>query len=343
MPINYPSPEAYNPFSRLQQGIATGMQLGGMRQRGKPEQPEPASDAAIPDPGEKPQANASNMLQAEYEDVLRYEDINKKIKKIKNITPEQRQKLMQRAVQSGIIKTPIVQSIVLNDDLIEPEEVVNIMKSIKSNQPSSAFDIEMLVTRLGGETSVGGGAVKTKLAEIEETQNKLNEQRKIILKGTLRNIDQYLDNPKQYQGKSGISDPQTLGVVKKWPEYIKELSQLDPEWAKKYLEEREAKRAGYKPRQVEFSGFTKDKRRVVGTHSTAQGFMRAHPEVVPSTVRQSERETFMYGAMGGGFNVNQQIKKESKGGVATDEIIQQYIKKYGKDKALQKLKEDGYR
>ena len=232
--INYPSPQAFDPYSKLQSGIATGLQLGRARNK---EQPLP-SDATIPDPGERPQVDAGTLLQNEYEDLLRYEEMNKKIKKAKNITPEERKQLLDTAVQTGQIKTPIVQSIVLNDDMIEPEEVINVMKSVKDNKSNSAFDVQLLIKRLGGEDSVGGGAIKAKLVEIQQVQKKLNEERKIILKDVLKSIDQYTDNPKAYQGKSGISNIQTLNVINRKYEYVKELSQLDPEWAKEYLEER---------------------------------------------------------------------------------------------------------
>jgi hypothetical protein len=279
--------QTLNPYSQIMSGIQTGMAMRGKEKS----EPQP-SDATIADPGSAPKVKAIDMLQAEYQDILKYDEINKKLKKVKDITPEQRRKIMDTACKSGVIKTPIVQSIVLNDDLIEPDETINVMKSIKNNNPEAAVDMETLIIRLGGNESPGGSAIASKLKDIQSKQEEMNKDRALVLKKTLEDIDSVTDNPLQWQGKSGLTNPEVTKVVKNRNQYLMELRQIDPDLFKEYYDARTAKKSGGTLK--DYSGLVKNKKgewiRKPFSGSNVESGLSANPDILPSSARRLESE-----------------------------------------------------
>jgi hypothetical protein len=337
--------QTLNPFSGIMQGIQTGLT---MRSKKAPE-----NEMEMSDPGEPQKVKAIDLLGAEYQDVLKYEELDKKIKKIKNVTPEQRMKIMQTACKSGAIKTPIVQSVALNDDIINPEETINVMKSIKNNDPNAAIDMEILITKLGGEQSPGGAAVATKLREVETKQKEFNQQRVQILEKTLDRIDEYNINPKKWVDEYGQMNPQTKKVVGNWQNYMKELATLDPERAKARLEELKSKRnGGASPKN--FAGLKRTKegftRQPFSDISIEAGLAR-HPDIIPSTAYSLEPES-----LGGRYMAEGELEEKERQKLvsklpkptkrnqkANDNVIGAYVEAYGAKEAASALKRDGWR
>jgi hypothetical protein len=87
-------------------------------------------------------------------------------------------------------------------------------------------------------------AIQAKMAEYNQLDTQNKQSRVKVLSETLDNINTVQDKMGQYQGKSGIMNPQTKKVVDNEMNYLKELTMLDPKAAEEHFGKIKARAAG---------------------------------------------------------------------------------------------------
>jgi len=291
-----------NPYSQILPGIQTGMQMAGMFPK---KQNIPENPAQISDPGEFTPPAAADFLQAEYKDIMTYDRLNKMMKKAKSATPEQRKQFLENAVAKGHIQTNIGKAIVLNDDLIEPDEVINTFKLLKSNSPDADMDIDALILRLGPE-SAGGLAIETKRKEAIQAVEQAKQVRIIELRKTLDHIEEYHESPKDWIDKYGQMNQQTQKVLNNWKQYIKEYATLDPQGAAKWIEDQKAKRSGGSYSPTWMQGIDKRTGKMITARAyNEKDFLNQYPNADPSKI-------FLAGKMGEATPMVAEAEAEAK-------------------------------
>jgi hypothetical protein len=226
MQINYPNTTAY-----LGMGIEAGSKLGGMI-KNKSNNQNQSDTIPISLPGDKPQVNPAQVLSQESTD---FDVISKIHKQTKGLQPEARKKVFDTAIQSGQIKTAIGQSVATNVDVVKPDEMINIMNSVKNSSPDSPVNIQMMIEKLGGETSPGGSAIKSKLDEVNQTQKQMDSQWGDKIKDTLLNLIPIHEDNRKFMGKNGRFNPSVIEAVSNENKYIEQLAPIDKVWVNDYL------------------------------------------------------------------------------------------------------------
>jgi hypothetical protein len=234
--INYPDPRLMSPFGGIMEGIQTGLAMRGQRK----ETPQP-SDAIINDPGERQEVDPSPILDPIAEDLAHLNEIETNLKKwgVKD------EMVYQKYAKGGSFKTPLVKE--LAGSKMKSEDLMKILTDVKNGSPDTEGHLDAI-----NKASSGNPKVQQAIADIQNQmmvasdQNK--QQRVQVLLKYLGDVDQYTDNPKAFQGKSGITNDKTLQAVANRDKYLKELLMLDPEAFKQYAEARLAKtRSGGSP------------------------------------------------------------------------------------------------
>jgi hypothetical protein len=189
------------------------------------------------------------------------------------------------------------------------------------------------------------------MGDIKNMEKANKEQRGNVLKQTLLNIGEYHDNPRAYQGKTGITNPQTKKVVDNELNYLKELAAIDPQWAKNYWDKRKSKGGTMRDYAVTVKDPKTGKliRRPYAA-PTVEGY-RSIPGAYGSTARRLESEglgTSIFEKSGIQAEDRKREmeglpKPQRKGQKPTQSVINEYAKYYKDKKELkQALKDAGY-
>jgi hypothetical protein len=349
--INYPDPRLMSPFGNIMEGIQTGLAIRGQRK----EAPQP-SDAIIADPGEYQQTDPSIVLEPIQQDLMKLDTIEKNIRKLGVKDPDDKA-VLQNYVKGGSFKSPIISA--LAESGIKSEDLSRIFTNVKNNSPDASGDLAALVTASKNNPKVIG-AINAIGMEYQQAESQNKKQRAQVLVKTLQNIDQYHDNPKAFQGKSGITSDQTLKVVNKEKDYIKELAATDPEAFKQYGEARLAKTRSGGGSLKNFVVQAKDPKtnkatRVPYAAEDVTGW-RNVPGADPSTAMGLGNENFTTTVVGQA-NLDEKLNpappKPIKKGQKADEAVFQKYKAYFKytlkddqkatDAAIQQMGKDGWK
>jgi hypothetical protein len=206
MQINYP-----NPVQNFAIGAQTGMALGSMWKKNN----QDSGTVAIPDPGQRQQVDINQLTQQEQSDIAQYQDLEKKSK---GLDPSAMYDVKRAAVDSS--QSPIVKQAVLMG--ISPKELDMYMKDIQ-NKGISSPSAMALKGKMGGEDSAGWQAVQSKVAEIQNTQKKMDTEYANKVETTLTFIDKIHEDPKKFMSKTGQYDPSVPKVMSNTGNYINDL------------------------------------------------------------------------------------------------------------------------
>lgn len=246
-----------NPFNQIVPGIQAGMQMRQMMDRNKKASPQP-SDAVIADPGVYQPVKMENQLQAEEQDLNKLNKLQDN-KAFKKLDDEGKSKVIDSYIKGGAFQTPVGKSLARNINVVGTDEINKIYMSIKNQTPEAQGNITLLFELTKDDPEVQK-SINEKMTQIQSAENENRGNRALVLKKTLEDIDSVTDNPLQWQGKTGITNPQTTKVVQNRNQYLQELRKLNPELFKEYYEGWKNRKSGGKPRQTEFVGLKKDER-----------------------------------------------------------------------------------
>jgi hypothetical protein len=229
--------QTLNPYSEIMPGIATGIQLGNQMAKKQPAQP---SDAIIADPGQYQPVEIDAVMTDVNQDLQKYNEVENKIKSFK-VKPERKKQAMENYANSGVFKSPLVQALAKTGRSFE--EINTVFTNVKNGSPEAKADIQLLIDSSDGDPKLKA-AIQAKMAEYNQLDTQNKQSRVKVLSETLDNINTVQDKMGQYQGKSGIMNPQTKKVVDNEMNYLKELTMLDPKAAEEHFGKIKARATG---------------------------------------------------------------------------------------------------
>lgn len=219
--------QTLNPYSEILPGIMAGNQARAMnRQDNQP------SDAVIADPGQYKPVEIDAVMTDVNQDLQKYNEVENKIKSFK-VKPERRKQAMENYANSGVFQSPLVQALAKTGRSFE--EINTVFTNVKNGSPEAQGDIQLLIDSADGDPKLRA-AIQAKMAEYNQAEQQNRQKRAQVLQETLENIDKVQANPRAYQGKSGITNPQTQAIVNNELKYVEELGALDPKAAMARLE-----------------------------------------------------------------------------------------------------------
>jgi hypothetical protein len=362
--------QTLNPYDQIMPGVQTGfsMKLASAKNKREEEKHKEEmesmrqnremarrpSDAIIADPGQYEPVKIGDATQDVKQDLEKYYS-RVKDKNFKKLDEQRQSEVLETDIKNGVYKTDIGKELVKNNEFVEPDEVARIYKSIVNGTPEAEGDLQLLFGLTGSNPENPNDfekAFRKKMGDIKNMEKANKEQRGSVLKQTLLNIGEYHDNPKAYQGKTGITNPQTKKVVDNELNYLKELAAIDPQWAKDYWDKRKSKGGTMRDYAVTVKDPKTGKliRRPYAA-PTVEGY-RNIPGAYGSTARKLEAEGLGTSIFEKSGIQTEDRKREMeglpkpqwKGQKANDSVYQQYREVYGNHKdALKKIKEDGWK
>jgi hypothetical protein len=272
--------QTLNPFSQLLPGLIAHDQ----RRSNEPAQP---SDAIIADPGQYQPVEIDAVMTDVNQDLQKYNEVENKIKSFK-VKPERKKQAMENYANSGVFKSPLVQALAKTGRSFE--EINTVFTNVKNGSPEAKADIQLLIDSSDGDPKLRA-AIQAKMAEYNQLDTQNKQSRVKVLSETLDNINTVQDKMGQYQGKSGIMNPQTKRVVDNEMNYLKELTMLDPKAAEEHFGKIKARAAGgsgatgFKSQIMSMDG----KRKYSGSWNSEKEALAEHPDADPNTLALAPR------------------------------------------------------
>jgi hypothetical protein len=283
--------QTLNPFSQLLPGLIAHDQ----RRSNEPAQP---SDAIIADPGQYQPVDISQVTGGIEQDVVKLGGIEKKMREVK-LPPEAKKSAIKgysKSFQSQMVPA-------LAEYGITAEQLNGVLTSVKNGNPDGEGDLKLMLEATNNDPRVvkGLGEIGMKMQQLE-AQNK--QARVKVLSETLDNINTVQDKMGQYQGKSGIMNPQTKKVVDNELNYLKELTMLDPKAAEEHFGKIKARAASGGSKTWMQSVNTKGKL-VTDRVASREEFLARNPGADPN-------QLYLAGKMGEATPIVAQAKVKSE-------------------------------
>lgn len=338
-----------NPLQELPDRIAQGIGLGlAIRRQNREEEVSGGANLNVSDPGQRPVVDMEKAFAKESQYLNRMADVDKHLNKVSDPIAKEgaRQSIINRWDE------PITREAIKSG--MNVKDLQNTLSGVMNNDPASVDRLDALIAQSGGSNSKFAQAIRKKEAEVQSIQNQLDQEYALKLKTHLMGIKEFRKDPRKFAFK-GQAGQEVLQYNSQAGERLLELAKIpgNEQWVKAWLDDEQKRigRGGAGRANKEYAVFSSDgKQRFVFDAPSADEARKVidtqYPEYDSSTIKSlgREEEALKESAINPALRGNQspQPKTSSKKKVASDATIQEYIRKYGKDKALDKLKADGY-
>jgi hypothetical protein len=222
-----------NPFSEILPGLIAGQQRKAMQPREEPE-------AIMPDPGEYQPVTPDAVLGDVKQDINKIYAIDQRLKTLP-VSSDNRKRLLQNYVNKGVVKSDIVKT--LANKGTKPEDIERMMSEISNGSEYAQGNIDAILEISGNDPKVKA-AIDSKIAQFNKLNQDNLQKRFVVLAKTIGNIDEFMENPKEWSAKNGKINSEVLQIVRNEPKYLEEMASINPEWVKNYLSQKQARRTG---------------------------------------------------------------------------------------------------
>lgn len=233
--INYPTRE--QPLRALNEGFIQGMQLGGIYGRKKQQEktfaPKEQREHAPPEP-ERQEVDNNDLIRTEKQDYARLTEMSKTTSKL---SPEQRGKVFNKAVESGYINSELFREAVGTSDM-SYKEIGDLMMSLVRKEEGAVVRMET-IKQTYGEDSAVVKAIQKKIGQARGMQERLDANYSAQLISAINTAEAYQEKWPSFKNMPEGAKAHVKNKMK----YMAELRKYNPQAFKVKAEEMLGKRS----------------------------------------------------------------------------------------------------